>query len=54
MILEDINKFYIIHGRGTGALRKGVHNYLKGNKHIKSFRLANVDEGGNAITIVEI
>jgi DNA mismatch repair protein MutS2 len=54
MILEGVNKFYIIHGRGTGALRKGIHDYLKEVKFIKKFRLANVDEGGDAITIVEI
>jgi DNA mismatch repair protein MutS2 len=54
MILGNVDRFYIIHGRGTGALRKGVHNYLKRSKFIKNFKLASVDEGGSAITIVEI
>ncbi len=54
MILDGFNKFYIIHGRGTGALRKGVHEYLKMSRFIKSYRLAHIDEGGDAITIVEI
>jgi DNA mismatch repair protein MutS2 len=54
MVLDGINKFYIIHGRGTGALRKGVHDYLRTCRYIKSFRLASIDEGGDAITVVEI
>lgn len=54
MVLDGIDRFYIIHGRGTGALRKGVHDYLNTHRIIKSFRLASIDEGGDAITIVEI
>lgn len=43
----------IVHGKGTGALRKGVHNYLRRNKHVKSFRLGEFGEGDAGVTIVE-
>ena len=43
----------IVHGKGTGALRKGVHNYLKRQKHVASFRLGEVGEGDAGVTIVE-
>jgi DNA mismatch repair protein MutS2 len=54
MILDGVSTFHIIHGRGTGALRKGVHEYLRMSRFIKNYRLAHIDEGGDAITIVEI
>ena len=43
----------IVHGKGTGALRKGVHNYLKRQKHVQSFRLGEFGEGDAGVTIVE-
>lgn len=43
----------IVHGKGTGALRKGIHNYLRRNKHVKSFRLGEFGEGDAGVTIVE-
>ena len=43
----------IVHGKGTGALRKGVHNYLKRQKHVASFRLGEFGEGDAGVTIVE-
>ena len=43
----------IVHGNGTGALRKGVHNYLKRQKHVASFRLGEFGEGDAGVTIVE-
>lgn len=43
----------IVHGKGTGALRKGVHNYLKRQKHVESFRLGEFGEGDAGVTIVE-
>ena len=43
----------IIHGKGTGALRKAVQAYLRRDKTVKSFRLGNYGEGESGVTIVE-
>ena len=43
----------IVHGKGTGALRKGVHNYLRRQKHVADFHLAEFGEGDAGVTIVE-
>lgn len=43
----------IVHGKGTGALRKGIHNYLRRQKRIKSYRLGEFGEGDAGVTIVE-
>jgi len=42
----------IIHGKGTGALRRGIHEYLKRHRHVRSFALADRSEGGEGATIV--
>ena len=44
----------VIHGKGTGALRKAVQTYLKSNKAIKTFRLGVFGEGESGVTIVEL
>ncbi len=44
----------IIHGKGTGALRAGIHAYLKRHPHVKSFRLGSLGEGDTGVTIVEV
>lgn len=44
----------IIHGKGTGALRKAVHNYLRSCKYVKTFRLGRYGEGEDGVTIVEL
>lgn len=44
----------IVHGKGTGALRKGIQNYLRRNKHVKSFRLGEFGEGDAGVTIAEL
>lgn len=51
-MLSHLNQIRIIHGRGTGALQKGIHQYLKKLPFIKSFHLAEFNEGGTAVTIV--
>ena len=43
----------IVHGKGTGALRKAVHNYLRKQKHVDSFRLGEFGEGDSGVTIVK-
>ncbi len=43
----------IVHGKGTGALRKGVHQYLRRQRYVKSFRLGEFGEGDAGVTIVE-
>ncbi|MDD3958317.1 MAG: Smr/MutS family protein, partial [Candidatus Izemoplasmatales bacterium] len=42
----------IIHGFGTGALKKGVLEYIKQNKTIKSYRSGGMNEGGQGVTII--
>jgi len=44
----------LIHGKGTGALRRKLREYLKGHPRIKSFRPGNWEEGGDGVTVVEI
>ena len=52
--LAHLEKVRIVHGKGTGALRKGVQQYLKRNKHVKSFRLGEFGEGDAGVTIAEL
>ena len=51
--LSHLSPARIVHGKGTGALRAGVHNYLKRQKHVKSYRLGAFGEGDAGVTIVE-
>jgi len=51
--LSHLPQVRIVHGRGTGALRSAVHNYLKKQKYVKSFRLGIFGEGETGVTIVE-
>ncbi len=51
--LSHINPVRIVHGKGTGALRKGIHEYLKRLKYVKSYRLGEFGEGDAGVTVVE-
>lgn len=51
--LAHLSSVRVVHGKGTGALRKGVHNYLKRLKYVKDFHLAEFGEGDAGVTIVE-
>ncbi|MFA6308703.1 MAG: endonuclease MutS2 [Clostridia bacterium] len=54
IVMSGLHEVTIIHGKGTGALRAGIHKYLKLNKHVKSFRLGAYGEGDSGVTIVEM
>ncbi len=51
--LSHISPVRIVHGKGAGILRNAVHNYLKKQKHVKSFRAGSFGEGDYGVTIVE-
>ncbi len=51
--LAHLPSVRIVHGKGTGALRKAVHGYLRKNRVIKSFRLGEFGEGDAGVTIAE-
>ena len=51
--LAHVPSVRIVHGKGTGALRTAVHQYLKRCKHVKSFRLGTFGEGDAGVTIAE-
>ena len=53
-ILSGLHRVSLIHGKGTGALRRRVTEYLKSSQSIKSYRLGEWNEGGGGVTIVEL
>ena len=52
--LAHLTTVRVVHGKGTGALRAGIHQYLRRQKHVKSFRLGAFGEGDAGVTIVEL
>ena len=52
--LSGLKQVVIIHGKGTGALRAGVQNYLKMNSHVKSYSPGTFGEGEAGVTVVEL
>lgn len=52
--LAKLSTIRIVHGKGTGALMKGIHSFLKTNSHVKSFRLGTFGEGEMGVTVVEL
>lgn len=50
--LSHMPSIRVVHGKGTGALRKAVHNYLRRQKHVASYRLGEFGEGDAGVTIV--
>ena len=52
--LAKLKTARIVHGKGTGKLRQGIHTYLKTKKQVKSFRLGTYGEGEMGVTIIEL
>ena len=53
-VLSGLGRLTVIHGKGTGVLRREVHTFLKGHKAVCSFRLGVYGEGETGVTIVEL
>lgn len=53
-LLAGYDQVYIIHGKGTGALRKGVHDFAKSHPSIDSYRSGKINEGGNGVTVLTL
>ena len=52
--LAKLQTARIVHGKGTGKLRQGIHSFLKKNKRVKSFRIGTYGEGEMGVTVVEL
>ena len=53
-VLSGVSKMTIIHGKGTGVLKREINKYLKTNKSVKSQRLGVFGEGEDGVTIIEL
>ena len=53
-LLSNLSQIQIIHGKGTGVIKKVVHEVLEGHRSVKAFRLGGLDEGGAGATFVEL
>ncbi len=53
-LLAGLDRVRLIHGKGTGALRKKITSYLEGHPMVKSTRLGDWGEGGSGVTVVEL
>ena len=52
--LCNLGEVTVVHGKGTGILRKAINDMLKRHPHVKSYRLGVYGEGGDGVTIVEL
>ena len=52
--IAKLSPIRIVHGKGTGKLRQGIHTFLKTNPHVKSFRIGTFGEGEMGVTVVEL
>lgn len=53
-VMAGLGQVLVIHGKGTGALRKGVQAYLKGHRNVLSYAFADINEGGTGATVVNL
>ena len=53
-VFTGLSKILVIHGKGTGALRQGLQDYLKHHRSVLSFTFADISEGGTGATVVEL
>ncbi|HEI2165188.1 TPA: Smr/MutS family protein, partial [Staphylococcus aureus] len=53
-VLSNYEQVYIIHGKGTGALQKGVQQHLKKHKSVSDFRGGMPSEGGFGVTVATL
>ncbi len=53
-VMNSYNEVYVIHGKGTGALREGILNYLKKCPYVKEYRIGGHGEGGLGCTVVTL
>ena len=53
-VMAKLPTVRIVHGKGTGKLRAGIHEYLKTNPHVKSYRVGTFGEGEMGVTVVEL
>ncbi|VBB08771.1 dna mismatch repair protein muts core [Lucifera butyrica] len=53
-VLAGLKEVIVIHGKGTGALRKGIRSYLKEHPYVKEIRLGEAGEGGDGATVVSL
>ena len=53
-VMNGQTMVYLIHGKGTGALRKAIHMHLRTHRNVKSFRLGQYGEGESGVTVVEL
>ena len=53
-LLANLQTVRIVHGKGTGKLREGIHQMLKKDPHVKSYRMGAFGEGEMGVTVVEL
>ena len=53
-LVSGMSFVHILHGKGTGALMKAIHEFLSEQSFVTNFHFANEDQGGTGITVVEL